>query len=544
MADFLAENPFLLLFLVAGVGYLVGRVAVLGFRLGVAAVLFVGLAVGALGPQVRLPDFVYLFGLIVFVYTVGLASGPGFFAALRRKGLRDNVLAASVLVMATGLVALAAWLLDLSGPQAGGLYAGSLTNTPALAAILEYLTDVTPAAGLDAALAEPVVAYSVAYPVGVLGVILAIFVLQRLWRTDYAAEAHQLRDEVTVGEELVDRTVRVRADLRGRTIRELAHTNTPHVLYGRARSPDGHQHVVSPELRLREGDLVTLIGTNEHVAQAMAVLGEEVDESLYLDRSELDFRRIFVSSDATVGRTIRSLDLQHRFAALATRVRRGDVDVLAEPDLRLLPGDRIRVVAPRDRIGEVSRFFGDSYRLLSEIDVGVFGLGITLGLLLGLVPVPLPGGGTFKLGLAGGPLVVGLVLGALVRTGPVVWQLPYNANLTLRQVGVILFLAGVGTRSGYSFASTVAEGGLVLFAAGVVITGVTAVTLLVVGHRALRIPMSLLIGMMSAVQTQPAVLAYANEQTGNELPNLGYASVFPVATVVKILAAQVLVVWL
>ena len=543
LARLLSENPFLLLFVVAGVGFLVGRVPLFGFRLGVAAVLFVGLAVGALGEEVRLPDVVYLLGLIVFVYTIGLASGPGFFAALRRKGLRDNLFVVAVLVVAAGLVVVAATVLHLDAPHASGLFAGSLTNTPALAAILEFLSGTVGSARLDAALTDPVVAYSVTYPIGVLGVILAIYVLQRAWGTDYAAEAHALRDELTVGEALEDVTVRVSRDLGGRTIRELSRAELPHVLFGRLERDDTQQ-VLSPDVRLVPGDLVTVIGTADRVEAAVALLGAPADRTLVADRSELDMRRIFVSSPEAVGRSIQALNLRGRFGALATRVRRGDVDVLAEPDLRLQPGDRVRVVAPRETMDEVTRFFGDSFKLLSEINVGVFGLGIALGVLIGLVPIPLPGGGSLELGLAGGPLVVGLVLGALVRTGPIVWQLPYNANLTLRQFGVILFLAGVGTRSGHAFASTVGAGGLPIFLAGAVVTCTVAVLLLVIGHKVLHIPMSVLIGMVAATHTQPAVLAYAGEQTGNELPNVGYAAVFPVATVVKIVLAQLLVAWL
>lgn len=540
MAELLADNPFLLLFLVAALGFLAGRVRVLGFRLGVAAVLFVGLGFGALGPDVRLPDFVYLFGLVLFVYTVGLAGGPGFVAALRRRGLRDNSLALAVLVLGGIAVAVAAAAADLDGAQASGLFAGSLTNTPALAAVLDYLGD---AGGVD--LTVPVIAYSVTYPMGVLGVILAISILQRLWRVDYAAEAHALRDEAVTGERIDDVSVVVtNPEVLGRTVEDLVRTATPRVVYGRILRSGQPQDVVGADTRLAAGDVVTIIGTADHVAAAVGALGHVAEDPLVFDREDLDIRRIFVSSNDVVGRTIGELELPYRFGAIATRVRRGDVDVLASADLRLLPGDRVRVLAPRERLSEITRYFGDSYRLLSEFDVGVFGLGIALGLLVGLVPIPLPGGGTFELGLAGGPLLVGLALGAMVRTGPLVWQLPYNANLTLRQLGVILFLAGVGTRSGWTFASAVGDDGVLLFLVGAAVTCLVAVVLLTVGHRVLRIPMSLLLGMTAGVHTQPAVLAYATEQTGNEIPNLGYAAVFPVATVAKILIAQTLVSWL
>jgi len=193
----------------------------------------------------------------------------------------------------------------------------------------------------------------------------------------------------------------------------------------------------------------------------------------------------------------------------------------------------------------VSHFFGDSYRALSEFDVLTFSLGLALGLLVGLVPLPLPGGVQLKLGVAGGPLIVAMVLATLRRTGPLVWNLPYSANLTLRQTGLILFLAGVGTRAGYTFVTTIQQGGGIwIFVAGVVITMVAALTTLWVGYKVLKIPMGLLIGILAGLQTQPAILGYALEQTGDDLPNIGYATVYPVATITKILLAQVLLTFL
>lgn len=204
-------------------------------------------------------------------------------------------------------------------------------------------------------------------------------------------------------------------------------------------------------------------------------------------------------------------------------------------------GNRIRVLTRRDRMDAVSAFFGDSYRDVSEVDMLTFGLGLALGLLVGLIPIPLPGGVVIKLGLAGGPLIVAMILGTLGHTGPLVWSLPYSANTTLRQVGLILFLAGAGTRAGYAFVNTLAEGsGLAIFAAGAIITCATALLMLWIGHRLLKIPMSLLTGMLAGLQTQPAVLGFALEQTHNDLPNIGYATVYPVATIHKIIFAQVL----
>ncbi|MGQ9482077.1 aspartate:alanine exchanger family transporter [Chloroflexus sp.] len=538
MIDILANNPLLLLFTVSAIGYLIGRINIGGIGLGVAAVLFVGLAFGALDQRLRLPDIIYLLGLVIFVYTIGLSSGPGFIASFRRRGLRNNLFVGGIIVVAAGIAVVLRTILGLNSAQTAGLFAGSLTNTPALAAVIEQLSQ----RGADEALrAEPVVGYSVAYPVGVLGMILAIYLTRRLWRIDLEQESQQLREFGAVGEHLINCTIRVtNANLDGQSIAELVRANGWNVIFSR-RQHDGRIELATGAARLNTGDLISVVGSPEAVAQVTAVLGEPTDEQLMLDRHTLDFRRIFVSNPAVIGVPLRMLNLPSTLEAVITRIRRGDVELLPHGDTVLEPGDRVRVVTQRDNMDRVSAFFGDSYRSLAEIDVVSLGLGTALGMLVGLIPIPLPGGGSFSLGLAGGPLIVALFLGWRGRTGPIVWSLPYSANLTLRQVGMTLFLAGIGTRAGYSFFTTITQGnGLFLFIGGALITIPVALLTLFIGYKLLKIPFSLLIGMLAGLQTQPAVLAFANEQTGNEAPNIGYAMVFPTAMVVKIILAQIL----
>lgn len=545
MLTLLINNPLLLLFVVAAIGYVLGRIRIAGVSLGVAAVLFVGLAFGALDPNLKLPEIVYLLGLVLFVYTIGLSSGPGFFVSLQRKGLRDNLLVLGVLLLATVLTVVAHVLIGTSAPITAGIFAGSLTNTPALASVIEQLKRSSAGVLNDAVLAEPVVGYSVTYPMGVLGMILAIYLFQRLWKVDYRAEA-RIVPELGLGtESLVSRTLRItRPELDGRNLGELTRTNRWDVVFGRIQH-DGHVSLATSDSYVRLNDLLSVVGVAEEVERVIAQLGEPAPEPLELDRHILDFRRVFVSNPAVAGKRLRELDLPHTQGAIITRLRRGDTEILPHGDTVLELGDRVRVVTRRENLDNLSKYFGDSYRRLSEIDVVSLGLGLTLGLLLGMVPIPLPGGGAFTLGFAGGPLLVALVLGWLERSGPIVWSLPYSANLTLRQFGMTLFLAGVGTRSGYSFVSTLAQGGgLSILIAGTLITAVAAVTLLFVGHRLLKIPMGLCIGLLAGLQTQPAVLAFASEQTGNDVPNLGYATVYPLATIAKIVLAQLLVVLL
>ncbi|GAB7024852.1 aspartate:alanine exchanger family transporter [Geotalea toluenoxydans] len=544
MLQVLINNPLLLLFVVAAIGYPLGQLKVHGSCLGVAAVLFVGLAVGSIHPDLKLPEIVYILGLGLFVYTIGLSSGPAFVASLRREGLRNNLLVIGMLFFASGLAVTAHRLLHLKASLTAGMFAGCLTNTPALASALETIKHTAPAQALELMLAEPVVGYSITYPVGVIGVVLAITIVQRLWHIDYTAEAKRLHTFGASSEPLLNCTISVTHAHISATIDQLSREQKWDVLFGRIKRRN-HVFLSTPQTVLEPGDMVIAVGTEEELHRVAAFLGEQSSEHIGLDRSEYDYRRIFVSNTHVAGRAIGELKLQEKFGAVITRVRRGDVDFLPHEDMVLELGDRVRVLTRTREMGRVTSYFGDSYRAVSEVDIMTFSLGLALGLLLGTIPLPLPGGITIKLGFAGGPLIVALILGTVGRTGSMVWSLPYGANMTLRQIGLVFFLAGIGTRAGYSFFSTFSQGGgLTIFAVGAAITCLTALATLWVGHRLLKIPFSLLIGMVAGMQTQPAVLGYALEQTGNDLPNIGYASVYPVATIGKIVAVQLILVLL
>lgn len=541
MVKILTDNPLLLLFVVAAIGYPLGRIKIRGSSLGVAAVLFVGLAVGAIHPSLKLPEIVYVLGLATFVYTIGLASGPAFMASLRREGIRNNLLVVGMLLLATILTLVAQRLLHLKATVAAGLFAGSLTSTPALAGVIETIKQMQTGSGLDQLLAEPVAGYSIAYPMGAMGGVLAISLVQKLWKVKYADEARNLNLPGVANNALGAATIKVTWNGANRQkIAELSRREKWDVVFGRVWRENDFL-LLGPDGRLQPGDLVMVVGTEFELGRVAAVLGEMSKEDITRNRSEYDQRRIFVSNPRVTGRKLGTLNLYERFGATVTRVRRGDDDFLPHDDMVLEPGDRVRVVVLRQRMPEVTSFFGDSYRAVSEIDILSFSLGLALGLLLGIVPIPLPGGVTLKLGFAGGPLIVALILGTLERTGNIVWSLPYSANMTLRQTGLVLLLAGIGTRAGYGFVSTFANGqGMAIFAAGAIITFVVALVTLWLGHRILKIPMNILVGMVGGIHTQPAVLGYALEQTRNDLPNIGYASVYPMATIGKIILVQVL----
>jgi putative transport protein len=546
MIKILIENPLLLLFLVAAIGYPLGRIKIFGSRFGVAAVLFAGLAFGALDPKMRLPDVIYMLGLSIFIYAIGLSGGPAFIASFKRQGLRYNALVLLIVLFCAVLSVVIGNLMGFKGTITAGIFSGSLTSTPSIAAILDTIKHNYVGPGLDQRLAEPVVGYSITYPMGLIGTVLAISLAQRIWRVSFASEAKQLRALGAATEPLKNCTILVNhVDVCcGKAIDQVRHEQGWDVIFGRLKR-GGEYHLVTPEESLQSGDLITVVGVAEELERVAAYLGEISEEELDLDRSEFDFRRIFVSSMQVAGRRLRDLDLRKKYGAVVTRVRRGDDEFLPNGDLVLELGDRVRVVTHHDNMKKVTKLFGDSYRAVSEVDVLTFGSGLALGLLLGIMPIPLPGGITFKLGFAGGPLVTGIVLGTIGRTGKMFWNLPYGANMTLRQIGMVLFLAGVGTGSGYSFVSTFAKGGgFQIFAAGILITCTASLLALWIGYKVLKIPMTLLMGIIAGLQTQSAVLGYSLDQTRNDLPNIGFASVYPAATVLKIILVQIMVVLL
>lgn len=544
LISLLASSSLLLLFVVIGVGFLLGEARVAGFSLGPAAVLFAGIAFGALDPRLRVPELVYVLGLVMFVYTVGVQSGPSFFGSFGRRSLRANLLTVTVIALAAGLAVAARRLLGLPAAEMAGVFCGALTNTPALAAAIDAVRRSTE--GTDAAAAVvngPVIGYGIAYPFGVIGVLLGFHGVSR-WRAARGRGAPTPASAASF-EKVSPRTFRVtRAAATGVPVAELlSGEEHPGFVLSRMRRGDDTT-LVYGDTRFAEGDLVVAVGTAAALQRAQLLLGDPLPRELHREGDELDFRRIEVSDPRVVGRRIAELNLQEMLDTTITRIRRGDVDIVPTGDTVLERGDWVRVLTWAGNVDRLRRYFGDSVRKASEADFLSVSIGLVAGVLLGLLPFPLPGGGHFALGFAGGPLLVGLLLGRLRRTGPIVWGVPFGVGMTLRQLGLVLFLAGVGTKAGDGLLRTLDHGGLRLALAGAVITLVTTLVVMVVGTRALGLSFAAAMGLMAGVQTQPACLAYANEHTPSSEPNVWYASVYPAAMIGKIVVAQLVVGWL
>ncbi len=543
MQRLFSENPLLLLFSVAALGYFVGTLKFKGNSLGVSAVLFVGLLFGAIYEDLKAPDILFQLGLVFFVYSIGLNSGAAFFKSIRKNGARDISFVVIMLTASAILIYALAYLFKYSAAEVVGIYSGSTTNTTALAGVIELINNRFTGEQMLNLTKTSVIAYSYTYPMGVIGGMIAIIIMEKLFKIDYKKEKKSLRNKYPTDEDLLSISIKIsNPAVKGLQVRDLLNEHNWNVVFGRIMNNNFQVMLASWNTKLDVGNQIMVIGVKEEIDKVADFLGEKMEFNISCDRKVYDVRRIFVSNPHVVGKTISSLNLQEKFDTVVTRIRRGDSDMLAKPNTVLEMGDRIRFVSRRKDIKPLSKYFGDSYFKSSKVNLFTFGLGIAIGLAIGMIEITLPGNIQFKLGFAGGPLIVGLILGALYRTGPIVWVLPYSVNVTLRQIGLILLLAVIGIKSGTSFVSSFnLEVGLKLFAGGCIVSLFTAIFALLIGFKLFKIPFSVLTGFVS---NQPAILDFALERSNNNLPMIGYTLVFPISAVLKIVYAQILFVLL
>ena len=515
MASLFASSPLLALFVVVALGAAIGAIRIGPLRFGAAGALFVGLVVSALHPEVVSThmSIVQPMGLAFFVYCVGISAGATFFQDLRKQ---TNLLALTTIVCVVGaVIALAGGrLLGLSSGLTSGLFTGALTAAPALDTATRLTGDPNAAVG-----------YAFGYPVGVIGGILIVTItVTRKW----------------VGPK--DTPSLAGSSLEAVSIHVSKHINTRDIDAWRDQRVrlsylcrDGRTRVTAPGEDLLPGDHVVMVGDPASIKETVPLVGEILDHNLEDDRSDLAFERIVVSNPDVAGRSVSELNVTKRFGAVITRVRRGDLDLLARDDLDLQLGDHVAVVVPTDELDDIAEWLGDSERRVAEVDGMAFGIGLVLGLLLGIVSFPLPGGQGFQLGAAAGPLIVGMLLGALRRTGPLVWTLPAAANLTIRQIGLMLFLAALGLNAGPQFASLLGspEGWRAALLAAVMV--VVCCALQAIGAKFIGLSAPRAAGGVAGFLGQPAVLQAADARVTDERIEAAYATLFAFAIIVKIL---------
>ncbi|HMP29133.1 MAG TPA: TrkA C-terminal domain-containing protein, partial [Saprospiraceae bacterium] len=421
---------------------------------------------------------------------------------------------------------------NFSAATTTGIYAGSSTNTTALAAVSEMIV------GKKKILQSLIEGYTFAYPMGVIGVMIVLKMGAYIFKIDYDKEKEILKTQYPIDTKLSTRSVKVSQGYAvGKSLRDITSEFSWNIVFSRL-TRGNETSLISYSTIFQLNDCIMMVGSVEDLDAAQNLIGEETQENLYYDRKEYDVQQIFVSNDKMVGKTIASLNLSAKYDAIITRIRRGDTEILAKSDTELELGDRIRFVARRRDLNELSQMFGDSYYMSSTVNLFSFGLGLGLGLILGSIEFKLGENLSFKLGLAGGPLIVGIILGALRRTGPISWSLPYSANVTLRQLGLTMLLAVVGLQSGHSFFESLSGSeGMKIFLGGTIVVICSTLVSIFIGYKIFKIPYSLILGFMS---NQPAILDFASTMSNNKAPQIGYTMMFPIGIILKILIAQLI----
>ena len=546
----LFKNPsvgqqVLILSLTAAIGIMVGKIKVKGVSLGGAGALFVGILVGHIGMRIEpsVLHFMQEFGLILFVYTIGMQVGPGFIDSIKRHGLVLNILAVCIVllgVLATVLIYFATDMHD-NVPVLIGMLCGAVTNTPSLGAANSALT----AAGVDASMAG--VGYAVAYPFGVIGIILVMILVRVFFKQKPDAAAAEYQKEIAEqSKEIVSCTLRVdNVNLVGCKIKDIPGlTSTGAVVTRFAR--DQVVNMPKDDMTLALGDLVHVVGMPDAIENLQKIIGEKQPNPITLQKSNLSVKTILVTNKKILGKSIKQLALNDRFGVTVSRVTRGGFKFTGRLDIRVKFADKLQVVGTSESIAAAAKELGDSLTALDHPEILPAFLGILLGVIVGSIPVAIPGMPTpLKLGLAGGPLIVAIVLSRKRKMGPLNFFMANSANLMLRELGITIFLSCVGLNAGIKFFDVLLNGdGFYYMALSAIITFFPLMTVAIVGKAVFKVNYLSLCGVLAGATTDPPALAFANGLSNSEATNIGYASVYPLTMLLRILSGQVLAVLL
>ncbi|MFX4185624.1 putative transporter [Escherichia coli] len=538
-----------ILALVAVVGLFIGNVKFRGVGLGIGGVLFGGIIVGHFVSQAGMTlssDMLHViqeFGLILFVYTIGIQVGPGFFASLRVSGLRLNLFAVLIVIIGGLVTAILHKLFDIPLPVVLGIFSGAVTNTPALGAGQQILRDLgTPMAMVD----QMGMSYAMAYPFGICGILFTMWMLRVIFRVNVETEAQQHESTRTNGGALI-RTINIRVEnpnLHNLAIKDVPILNGDKVICSRLKREETLK-VPSPETVIQLGDLLHLVGQPADLHNAQLVIGQEVDTSLSTKGTDLRVERVVVTNENVLGKRIRDLHFKERYDVVISRLNRAGVELVASGDISLQFGDILNLVGRPSAIDAVANVLGNAQQKLQQVQMLPVFIGIGLGVLLGSIPVFVPGfPAALKLGLAGGPLIMALILGRIGSIGKLYWFMPPSANLALRELGIVLFLSVVGLKSGGDFVNTLVNGeGLSWIGYGALITAVPLITVGILARMLAKMNYLTMCGMLAGSMTDPPALAFANNlHPTSGAAALSYATVYPLVMFLRIITPQLLAV--
>jgi putative transport protein len=531
--------------LVSVAGMALGSLKVRGVGLGTAGVLFAGIVAGHFGKPVEHAtlDFVKEFGLILFVFTIGLQLGPGFFAALRKQGLQLNLVAVGIVLGGVLLAVALGWLLKMDFAAVLGLLSGATTNTPSLGAAQQTLATL-PGVSEDR-LALPALAYAVSYPAAIAGIIGTLLAVKGIFRIDPVKEGAEFAAEQhSRFKPLENRTLIVEnPNLAGVTIDAIPSRIETGVIVSRhRRAGETNVKIAAGNTVLQRGDSIVAVGERAMLDQFQRVVGSRSEEDLRLAPGSVTNRRVVVTKKDVLGKTVGELALDARCGAVVSRVTRADIELTAVPDLRLQFGDMLQLVGNEEGLKRAAALLGNSVKELNETNFIPLFIGIFLGIVVGTMPIAFPGlPQPVRLGLAGGPLIVALVLGRIGRIGRLVCHMPVNANLAFREFGIALFFAAVGLAAGPKFfANVFSPTGLMWLGAGLCVTILPLLVAGLIARAALKLNYAVLSGLLAGSVTDPPALAFATNIVRSDAPTVAYATVYPLTMLLRILCAQVL----
>ena len=535
--------------LVAVVGLWIGNVKIRGVGFGIGGVLFGGIIVGHFVDQAGVTlsspmlHFIQEFGLILFVYTIGIQVGPGFFASLRVSGLRLNLFAILIVILGGLVTAVLHKLFNIPLPVVLGIFSGAVTNTPALGAGQQILRDL----GVPFEVVDQMgMSYAMAYPFGICGILLTMWLVRLFFRINVEKEAQRFEESSGNGHAHLH-TINVRVEnpnLNQMAIQDVPMLNNDNIVCSRLKRGELLM-VPAPGTLIQAGDLLHLVGRPEDLHNAQLVIGQEVATSLSTRGTDLKVERVVVTNEKVLGKKIRDLHVKQRYDVVISRLNRAGVELVASSSASLQFGDILNLVGRPVAIDAVAAELGNAQQKLQQVQMLPVFIGIGLGVLLGSIPLFIPGfPAALKLGLAGGPLIMALILGRIGSIGKLYWFMPPSANLALRELGIVLFLAVVGLKSGGDFVATLTQGdGLSWIAYGIFITAIPLLTVGVLARMLAKMNYLTLCGMLAGSMTDPPALAFANNlHATSGAAALSYATVYPLVMFLRIITPQLLAV--
>ena len=531
---------------VIAAGVLLGKIKFFGISLGVTFVLFVGILAGHFGftGNPAILSFVQDFGLILFVFCIGLQVGPSFFSSFKRGGITLNLLAVGIVFLniAVALILYFALQGRVDIPMMVGILCGAVTNTPGLGAANEALQQ------LHYQGPEIAMGYACAYPLGVMGIILSMIIIRYICRVDVQRDSDEIQKEEEANPHMKPYTISLKVQneaLSGKTLSQVQNFLARDFVCTRIIQ-DGHMITPNANTVLRLGDRMFLVCAEDDSEAIMAFIGPKIEQDWDATNQQdkpMVSRRILVTQPNINGKTLGELHFSSMYGVNVTRVNRSGMDLFAARQLRLQVGDRVMVVGPQDAIERVANLLGNQLRRLDHPNIVTIFVGILCGILFGSLPIAIPGMPTpVKLGLAGGPLIISILIGRFGHKVKLVTYTTMSANLMLREVGLVLFLASVGIKAGENFVQMVVEGeGVVYVGLGFLITFIPLVITGIIARWHHRVNYFTLMGLIAGSNTDPPALAYANQIAGNDAPAVGYSTVYPLTMFLRILTAQLLI---